>query len=294
MGCSDQHIDLLLDEMRRLPWTILAGEFTDLATPAWQMLLAGAKRRGNAFGNREQFHVGYVDLAKSASPDGCQIHDWEKFQSSWSGNHRRAIRKSLKRAEKSGGVSLERHRDISFDQAAKLIEQIATLEDRSWKGETGTSIYQTPGMLDYFTHQAQLLAESGEIEIDFLKHGDRVIASDLSYVGKRILHSHKIAYDPDYSKIGPGRLLMYLQLESFFAFGEFDRIDTLGVLSEANAKWATSHYTVSRFMLSTGGILGNTAVYGYEKVWPYACQWLGKKIETPEPAKLGSANYLAS
>jgi len=288
-NCSSEHIDLLIHGMRSLPWTILAGEFTDLGNPAWKILLAGLKKNGNAFGYREQFHVGNIDIS-----GGEFGGDWEKYQQAWSSNHRRAIRKSLKRLQKTGNVTLDRRTDISFEEAAELVQCIAEIEDKSWKGDVGTSILQTEGMLEYFTQQAQLLAESGELEILFLKTDGRVIATDYAYNAKRILHSHKIAYDPEFADVGPGRMLVKYQLEEYFRTCEYDKIDTLGILSDSNGKWATSNYTVSRFMLSTGGLLGNTAVFGYEKVWPTACRWVGKRHEDVEPAKLGAAEYLAS
>jgi CelD/BcsL family acetyltransferase involved in cellulose biosynthesis len=254
----DDAVHLLAGGLRRTPYAAIHGEGVDPDSPAWSRFLDVLRRRGHAIAVRPQFDVGLIDLAG----------DWDAYEASLSGNHRRAVRKSQRKLAASGPVELAIHRHTSPEDAVQAFQRVCDVEDKSWKGEAGTSIHCTPGMLDFFQRQARQLAEWGCLEILFLEQHGKTLAAEYGFGAKGVYFSHKIAYDPEFSLVGPGRLLRYLQLQRYFADARFHLVDTLGILSDSNAKWSTRRRRSCRVLVSTGGFLGNRLVDAYHRVWP--------------------------
>lgn len=278
---ADSALHLLCEGLKRLPWLIIHGEGAPIDSRRWRLFFETLREHGHATAARKQFDVGVIDLGG----------DWSTYQASLSGNHRRALGKSLRKLQADGRVELKVHRHLSPDEAERLLRIVCEIEDKSWKGEAGTSILRTPGMLDYYRREAQQLAALGHLEILLLEHEGRPIAAEYGYAAKGVSHSHKIAYDPEFSYAGPGRLLRYLQLERYFDEGQYHLLDTLGILSEANAKWSTRSYSVSRVLISTGGPIGQALVGGYKTIWPHVRKLL-RRSPPPPAEKLGAAGYL--
>jgi CelD/BcsL family acetyltransferase involved in cellulose biosynthesis len=289
--------DLLLDEeadstgaltllargLRRSPWSVLHGGGVEIDSSRWERLLQTLSGAGHATAVRPQYDVGLIDI----------VGDWSTYEASLSGNHRRAVRKSLRKLEANGPVDLVVHRDASPADAAALVRSVFEVEDKSWKGEAGTSVLRVPGMLSFFQRQAKQLAAHGELEILFLQQNGHTLAAEYGFVAKGVYHSHKIAYDPEFAFAGPGRLLRALQLQQYFAEGTYETVDTLGILSEANAKWSTRQRTVGRVVISTGGAAGNCLVSGYASVWPRVKKLLRRK-EASSVEKLGAEELVGT
>jgi CelD/BcsL family acetyltransferase involved in cellulose biosynthesis len=279
----EESLHLLANGLRRLPWAVIHGEGLDADSPWWRRFLNVLRSRGHASAVRTQFEVGLIDL----------VGEWDAYEASLSGNHRRAVRKSLRKLEAVGPVELATHSNATSEGAAVLFERLCQVEDKSWKGEAGTSILRTPGMLPYFQRQARQLAEWGCLEIFFVEQHGRALAAEYGFGAKGVYYPHKIAYDPEFSSGGPGRLLRYLQLQRYFANSKYHLVDTLGILSDANAKWSTRRRRSCRLLLSTGGFLGNRLVDAYHRVWPSVKKLIGRN-QTPPAAKLGAEEFAAS
>jgi CelD/BcsL family acetyltransferase involved in cellulose biosynthesis len=264
-------LQTLAGGLAKTRWPVIMADGVRAESRRWRSLRAALAGRGLRSTARKQFYVGQIDVSGG----------WDAYEASWSGNHRRAMRKSLRKLRESGEVVLRRHIDLSPDQASDALSTLCALEDRSWKGGQGTSILRTPGMFAYFDRQTRRLAETGELEMLFVEVAGRPVAADYGYFGKGVFHSHKIAFDPEFRHAGPGQLLCYLQLQLYFSHSSYHTIDTLGILSEANAKWATRAYAVSRVVMSTNRGAGNAAVLGYERVWPSLKKLLKRSDAVP-------------
>lgn len=278
---AEPALRVLCEGVRRAPWSVIHADGIHVESHRWQSFLQVLGERGHAAARRKQFDVGLIDLGG----------DWETYQASLSGNHRRAVGKSLRKLQAGGPVELTIHRDLSPGEAERLLRVVCEIEDKSWKGEAGTSILRTPGMLEYFLREARQLAASGHLEILLLEHNGRALAGEYGFAAKGVSHSHKIAYDPEFSHVGPGRLMRALQLERYFAESRYHLLNTLGILSEANAKWSTRSFQVSRVLISTGGPLGQSLVHGYDRIWPQVRKLL-RRPPAPPTEKPGAAGYL--
>ncbi len=201
--------------------------------------------------------VGVIDLTGANAPQS-----WEAYQAAWSGNFRRQMRKMAKRAEELGGVELVVHQPNRAEDVAMLVQEGFAIEDRSWKGRDGSSVMRTPGMIEYFTRQAELLAANGELVLLFLKHKDALIAFEFGWSCRRVYYSPKVGFDESFGHLSPGQLLRYLWVERLFADQTHDKFDFAGPLSEATEKWTTSRYSQVRLMAGTN-LIGNGLIHAY-------------------------------
>ncbi len=231
-----------------------------------------------------RFHNGLIDIT----------HDWDGYVAALSGNHRSAVKRSLKKLRKEGDVRLQVHSELVFKDIEPLLHTAFEIEDRSWKGEAGTSILRSPGMFDYFLRQSQQLAQWGQLELLFLTLSGQAIAFEYCYHAKGVIGSHKIGYDARFSKFGPGRLLRYLQLERYFADPQRRLLDTMGILCEAKAKWCTRSQEINRLMVAPRGLAATAIMQGYKHVWPRVRNLIGRRHIPYVPPALGAEVALAT
>lgn len=248
--------------------------------PHWAALrVAIERRRGECFVAR-QSPVGVVDV----------LHDWQRYEESWSGNHRGAIRRSRKKLEKQGELRAELHRCRQGAELDSLMRAAFAIEDRSWKGAAGSSVLKTPGMFAYMLREAETVSQLGCLDFWFLYFNDQPIAFEYCHFAKGICFSHKIGFEPEYSRHGPGRLLRYLQLEHYHSDNECQLFDMLGTLCESKAKWATRTYQVGRMHMSIGSRLSGLMLRSLAWARPRWRQLRGR--EASPQLKLGAAGLL--
>lgn len=255
-------IDTLLLGLHHLPWSIFWLDGIPLEEPRWQEFIESLRRAGLPWQAHIQDHVGVVDCRGS----------WEKFQANWSGNHRRHMRKALRKAETEGGVELKIYRDFeSPEQIAELVKQGFEVEDRSWKGSaTQSSVLKSPGSLEFFVRQARQLAQWDQLQLVFLEFGGRPVAFEYGWIAKGTYFTPKVGYDEQYSRFTPGQLLRYLLYERFHIERSVEKIDFAGELSVATAKWTTSVYPISRLVFSSGTAVSRAAISIYKAYRKFA------------------------
>ncbi len=220
-------------------------------------LIQAFARAGSCVDLASRHDVGVIDLTGANAPQS-----WEAYQAAWSGNFRRQMRKMAKRAEELGGVELVVHQPNRAEDVAALVQEGFAIEDRSWKGRDGSSVMRTPGMIEYFTRQAELLAANGELVLLFLKHKDALIAFEFGWSCRRVYYSPKIGFDESFGHLSPGQLLRYLWVERLFADQTHDKFDFAGPLSEATEKWTTSRYSQVRLMAGTN-LIGSGLIHAF-------------------------------
>ncbi|HEX5447261.1 MAG TPA: GNAT family N-acetyltransferase [Pirellulales bacterium] len=230
----------LAEGLSRLSWPLLRLAPVAYASRRWQLLLPELRQCSMTWHVTPIGEVGQVAVQAN----------WDEYQSSWSGNHRRHLRKARKRAERAGSLTLEIHREFLPGQVERLFRLACEIEDQSWKGRAGTSIMRSPGMFDWHLRQAQRLADWGQLQLSFLRHEGKTIACEYGYRAKGTYYSAKVGYDPAYAHFSPGQLLRAMLLERFHNDGETARVDFWGPLTSATAKWSTQTYPVGRIAIA--------------------------------------------
>jgi CelD/BcsL family acetyltransferase involved in cellulose biosynthesis len=240
-GEVDAALNRLVDGLCRREWSLARFDAMFPATNRWQRFLAAAERRRLHQVARGRGVTGVIELRGS----------WEEYVASRSRNFRRQMRVARKRAESEGTLDLLLVDSTLEDECESLLRRGFEVEDRSWKAEGGTSTLRTDGAFPFFLAQAKLLLQSGHLLLSYLTLDGQPIAFEYGWQCKGTYHSLKVGYDEGYSHLSPGQLLRCRMLETFFAEGRIHRVDFLGPLSEATAKWATETYPVSRLSLGT-------------------------------------------
>lgn len=223
---------------------------------AWSQLLQAFERRGCYIDRRRMFDVGTIET----------VGDWDAYLSSRSSGHRKSMRSSLRKLEQLGKVTFERHRSVGDDH---ILEQLMTeaiqVENLGWKGSENSSVRSNPSIELFFRNVGKSLNESGMLELQFLRIDGRPIAFEWGYVARGVYYSHKVGFDPEFARYSPGQLLMFKQLPEFFGDDEIHQVDTMGILSQATARWTTGQYSMNRYRVSGSGLIPRVA-------WRTLCQ----------------------
>jgi Acetyltransferase (GNAT) domain len=222
---------------------------------SWKCLIGCFRKLGCHIDTRALFEVGVIDI------NG----DWETYWKSRSKNHRKQMNSAWKGLGEFGLVRFERHFDIACpEQLNRLMDEAIEIEHGGWKGESGTSIRSRPEVEEFYRNIGGELNRRGVFELQFLRAGDVAVAFEWGYRLNGTYHSHKIGYRREYAGFSPGQLLLFAQLQEFFATGNVSRVDTMGILSPATARWITDKYQMMRYRVSSPRLLDRW-------VWSAAC-----------------------
>ncbi len=241
--------DELAGQIRSLPALLLSLEWVK-ETDDWRHLIASLKTRNCRVLRSAQLQVGAVNVDQ----------DWESYWRTLSKNHRKGIKKNLRKLEKIGPIQFHRLSNLSPKDLLTELNSAFAIEHAGWKGKQNSSVLSVPGTFEFYLEVARSLCGANAFELQFLTVDGKKIAFEYGYVAQKTYYSHKVGYAPQYAGIGPGQLLMYLQLQSFFESAEINRVDTMGILSRATARWCNDFSTRYKYLISTGGIAGNSIV----------------------------------
>lgn len=248
----------LAAELGRAPWPLLWLAEVQYEAPRWQALFAALEEAGLTVHCRPDYRVGQVDVGPS----------WSAFEAAWSGNHRRHLRKVLKRMDRDGGSQLHDWSALPAEELPDAVRRAFEIEDRSWKGAAGTSVVRSPGMLDFFTRQAAQLAAWGQLDLAVLEHAGGDIAFSFGYRAKGVSFYHKVGYDESRAHYSPGQAMLHHRLRAFHEAGEPRLLDFVGPLQDWTSKWATRTYGIGRAVIAPRRLSSRLLMHGYTRWWP--------------------------
>ena len=244
----------LVDAIQTQRWPLIRFDAIFPETRRWQAFLQVLDARKMSWIARHRGVTGIIDVRG----------DWDSYFAARSRNHRRQMRVVHNRALKERNLRLQLVANPPLAEIEPLLQRGFEVEDRSWKGQGGSSTLRSPGAFAFFVEQAKLLSQSGHLLLAFLNLDETTIAFEYGWQSKDVYHSLKVGYDESYQRLSPGQLLRYLMMEKLFEQGEIAQVDYLGPLSEATGKWATRTYPVSRLLVANG-ILGKVLLWAYAK-----------------------------
>lgn len=246
-------LDALARAIRPSPWPLLWLELVPFERPDWQAFLAALARHGMQCHVQPRYAIGKVEVRG----------DYEDYEVGISKNLRRSMRKDLRRLESGGRVTLRLLDHTMPEEADRWLREVLALEEASWKGRDGQTVLRTPGMPEFYRRQARQLAAWGCLRMAFLEQGQRRIAFELGWVGKRVYHSFKVGFDEAYREFGPGHLMRRFLLQRLFARGDVAEVDFQGPLTDALAEWSTETYSIGRIVGAPRGVKGRTVLAAY-------------------------------
>jgi CelD/BcsL family acetyltransferase involved in cellulose biosynthesis len=251
---SPETLGRLFSSLAELPISLLWLDEILPESERWKIALEEIERRRWNKVVRLRWRSGRVRIG----------NDWPGYRSTWSRKHRQGMARCARDLAHFGDIRLRLVSQFSPGEASAMLIEGLDIENRSWKGDEGSSVLKTPGMKEFFLEQAELLARENHLELAFLETAGRPVAFYYGHSAKGVYHSVKIAYDPSYADCSPGQMLRYFLLERFFHESGRKSLDFLGPLTESHTAWHPELYTVARLAAESGRVTGKLAISAYK------------------------------
>jgi CelD/BcsL family acetyltransferase involved in cellulose biosynthesis len=268
-------LDTLVAALTHAPWPLFWFDWAPYESTRWQALHSALQRIGTTWETKPSFEVGRVST----------VVDWDTYKASWSRNHRRNMKRFVKRLEEEGPLTTQVLTDLPSAEVEAPLREVFEVENRNWKGTQGTSVLQSEGIWEFYLRQARQLADWGELSLHTLRLGDKPIAAEYGFTAKRVYHPCKIGYDEAYRKESPGNILHMHVIERAAHSRSIDMLDFIGPISQACENWNPGRYTVGRVMFAPRSLFGRAMLGAYRHVWPAV-----KRMRGVEPPVLSGAS----
>lgn len=123
-----------------------------------------------------------------------------------SGDLRYKLRRARKRSSACGALL---HRlTPDGESIGALLEQLAAVEQASWKGEQAVGIFSGAAQRQWMFQAFASLAAAGLVRVVLLEHQGRCISYRLGLLHDGRLYDYNLAFLPQYAELGSGRLLL--------------------------------------------------------------------------------------
>jgi CelD/BcsL family acetyltransferase involved in cellulose biosynthesis len=165
--------------------------------------------------------------------------DWESYEQQLSRNLRGDLRRTRRRLEDQGQVSIDHYG--RGEDLQKLLEDMFVVESRSWKAETGTAIVSEDRTKHFYEQVMAWASERASLSVGILRVDDQPVAMELGIEEASVHFAIKGSYDESYRRFAPGKLLMHSVIQNAFTKG-LNRIELLGAEDEYKRSWATESH----------------------------------------------------
>ncbi|TWI81816.1 acetyltransferase (GNAT) family protein [Roseibium hamelinense] len=157
----------------------------------------------------DHWHLATSTPAERAAHDAGLLGE-AQFASAFSGKRRKELPRLMRRLAEQGEVKLA---SVSGPQAVEQFEAFLELEEKGWKGKSGTALKSRPQTLTFARAMIATRATRDGVRIDTLQVGGEAIALLVILREGTKAFSWKIAYNEDFGKYSPGAQLALYALE---------------------------------------------------------------------------------
>lgn len=164
----------------------------------------------------------FVERVNVQSPYISIDRDWADYYGALGPNVRSDVRRRLNGLTKLGKAEFLRlHKIDDVDDTLKTIRSIH-VKCRAAQG--GTSWYVNDRRFRLASLILQRFGDRRWLDVVFLKLDGRVIAYYLGFAYGNVVYFWNTGYDPEFSRVSPGKLLLHYWIQDSFAAGyrEFD------------------------------------------------------------------------
>jgi CelD/BcsL family acetyltransferase involved in cellulose biosynthesis len=197
-----------------------------------------------------------------------------------------SLARKLRQLEKQGSVQFSRV-DGHEPEARQLYSAFLDMEMRSWKGEAGSALAQTPALSAVFEALLEPNEQSTRLFIEALLVDGIPAAINLNLVTARRGYSVKTAFGPEFSSASPGRLLDASSLGLCRDEGPLDWVDScagpghpvsdLWDARQEMASLAVPIGSAGRLMLPF--VCGLQAAIRQARRWRYSTAYTTRKVK---------------
>jgi hypothetical protein len=149
------------------------------------------------------------------------------------------MRRYFKRAD-DADIDVKLVVNTTVESIQSAIGRYADIETAGWKGRAGTAISRDNLQKQFYSCVLKRFAERRCATIFELQANNAVISSRLAIRNDKSVIFLKTTYDEEYSRISPGRLLLYLTLENLLGRGGIQNIEFYTKANRDQLQWSTS------------------------------------------------------
>lgn len=165
------------------------------------------------------YEVG-VELEESCP--GIQLpEDWETYLVLLGQKDRHELRRKLRRAEQKTQLAF-----YTLEETGPLREAMPSFLDLHAKSSPSKAEFMDPQMKGFFLSLPEALGPRGRLQLSFLSADGRRIAALLCLRYRDTLYVYNSGYDPDYSLLSPGIILVARVIQEAIERG-YQRVDFL-------------------------------------------------------------------
>ncbi len=180
-------------------------------------------------------------LPARVSPAVDTTGGWEAFLDSKPRKVTHEWERKMRKLERAGRFEVKRLVPGSSPRA--FVDAMVELEERSWKGESGTSI-AARGHAAFYHELAESLTADPPERTEFLPFwlelDGKLVGFLLGIVYRGVYYALKTSFDEDYRKLSPGVTLFHHAIRYAFET-DISRFDFVGQRARWKDEWATGH-----------------------------------------------------
>lgn len=193
-------------------------EFTKLDTNSqtYSIALDYLNMNSNRFGIKDNIEAPFISINS----------DWEAFLSNKSQRFRKSLRNKINRANKSGGISIEKIQINDSNNPA--IQEMFAVSGKSWKRQEGTDITSNPHSKNFYIEICDRLGPQGIISLWLLRKEGIPIAIEFHLTYNNVVYPIRADYDESFSDLSPGSVLEYNIIKTLFDEGKIKEYNTCG------------------------------------------------------------------
>jgi CelD/BcsL family acetyltransferase involved in cellulose biosynthesis len=193
-----------------------------------------SRPKGKALLALDSFTTGEIDL-----PDTTV-----EFMQSLNSKVHKELGRRIRKAEKEIGP-IEFITQTEAEKSEAFINIYASMESRSWKGETATALTSDDGQSKFYADLLRQFAITGRSRMFTLKIGARNVAAQIAIVDNETLYLLKTTYEADLRSLGPGVMQHYfISLNGYEQKQRVKRIELYGKLNESQQMWVTGSRSI--------------------------------------------------
>ena len=190
----------------------------------------------------KQAYSGRGIVVQRAFPNGAmpkiQLDDsWREPEKKLNSRRRSDLRRMSRNAEKLGTVTY----DIlspSGGELDALLDEAFGVEERNWKGRSGTAVAKDSAKADFYRAYAKRAAAEGILRLCFMRIDGVAAAMQFAVECDGRFWLLKIGYDESYKRCSPGNLLM-LETIRYAAAEGLEGYEFLGKEASWTQLWAS-------------------------------------------------------
>ena len=164
----------------------------------------------------------FIERINVRSPYISIDRDWTDYYDALSKNIRSDVRRRLNGLTKMGKAEFIRLNEVS--DVTDTLRVIKSIHVKCRQEKGGISWYTNENRFNFASLILKRFSHHKWLDIVFLKLNSRIIAYYLGFTYGKVVHFWNTGFDPEFSKVGSGKLLLHYWIKDSFAKGyrEFD------------------------------------------------------------------------